>query len=158
MRGNNAVALNLGLLLMRVALGGLLIFFAWRHLPVNGIAGLAPRHSLHAVGAAPEHGHWSVVGILELLAGTCLLLGLLARLNALAVLLALWVALCRAHGGPHYQTIAPPLFAFMALAAMTLLGGAGLVSADAWLFRKSLWAYGPQPLGEPPAAQIERAR
>lgn len=150
LRGNNAVAVNMGLLLVRLALGGVLLYFAFCHLPLSGANRVTMRAGhFAAIGAGrASRGHWSIADVMALVAGAGLFIGLFSRISALTVLMAAWVDLYHVHGA-HNALSTPLLIAIIALSSMVLLAGAGLVSFDAWLFRRSVWARGPQPLGEP---------
>jgi putative oxidoreductase len=84
----------------------------------------------------------------EFFGGISVLLGLLARLGAIPIIITMLVAIAKVHGpngfslpqGCEYNVN------LIAMSAAVLIAGPGLISLDALIFRRGLWARGPQPL------------
>ena len=140
--GNTAFATNVGLLFLRLALGVTFILY-WRQLPDGTFGG--PMAYL----AAYER---LIVGISAIL----VMLGLLSRLGTLPIIAAMVMTLvvtlypASENDNPVVEVIYNwNNINLIAMSLMILLAGPGLISVDAFLFRRGLWARGPQPLSEP---------
>jgi len=145
--GNAAFATNVGLLFLRLALGGTFIFHSLQ-LANETSNCLPPPANL------PTHQwiEWIIVGIPLML----VMLGLLTRLATLPIIATLVMTIVETIPLTPLDLQCPPPMPIynlhninlIAMLLMILLAGPGLISVDAFLFRRGLWARGPQPLGE----------
>jgi putative oxidoreductase len=166
-QGNTAFATSLALLILRLMLGWTFIFHG-----AQKVFGIWGGHGMEKF--AESLGKMGLPGFLpptawaymaaygELLGGVAVLLGLLARLGTIPIIVTMLIAIAKVHGqngfggwsemyegkrilhvGYEYN------LALTAMALAILIAGPGLVSLDALLFRRGLWARGPQPLSEP---------
>jgi len=144
--GNAAFAMNVGLLFLRLALGATFIYHGW--LLTMGVHGFA-EHLATMPAILPKIAWAYLAAYGQLIGGISVTLGLLARLGTLPLIVSMLVAIVTVHapngfdirhGGYEYN------INLIAIALMILLAGPGLISADAFLFRRGLWARGPQPL------------
>jgi putative oxidoreductase len=87
----------------------------------------------------------------EFFGGTAVLLGLLARLGTIPIIVSMLVAIAKVHGKNGFSGQGGYEFnvALIAMCLVVLIAGPGLVSLDALIFKRGLWARGPQPLSEP---------
>ena len=166
--GNCGFATSLGLLLVRLALGAIFIYYGGQHL-----FGLFGGRGLHAFAksmftvppllpttpaAAPiaSGAHtvlfsplvWAALSACtEFFGGILLLVGLLARVISIPIIVdmivALWIYRAEGFGGYDFNV------ALIAMAALVLLAGPGMISLDRLVFRRGLWSYGPQPVDTP---------
>lgn len=154
--GNTSFATSIALLLLRLALGWCFIYhggqklFGW--FTPNGqpmVSGLAGAINLPVLSPLA----WAYVAACgEFFGGLMVLLGLLARLGTIPILVVMWVAIATVHGKHGYNMGNHGYeynIALSAMAAAILIAGPGLISCDAFLFRRGLWARGPQPLSDP---------
>ena len=170
-QGNTAFAGSLALLLIRLVLGYVFFYHGSQKLFGWFTADGMPQVKMLAAGLTlpvlPPAVWAYMAAVGEFAGGTLVLLGLLARLATIPILVTMWVAIATVHGqfgfsGVHEQvTLASGKTAYLtsagyeynlaliAMAAAVLIAGPGLVSADAFLFRRGLWGHGPQPLTEP---------
>ena len=155
-QGNTGFAVSVSLLLLRLALGTVFIYHGSGKL-FNAFDG--PGMEAWTNFIASQHlpllppvawAYLSASG--EFFGGVSILLGLLARLGSLPVIATMIVAILTVtgshgfssqHGGYEYNVV------LIALAATILIAGPGLISLDAFLFPRSLYARGPQPLDNP---------
>ncbi len=152
-QGNFSFALSMALLLLRLALGATFIYhggdkcFGW----FGGMRVEEFSHHLHLPLLPEMAWAWIAAGA-ELGCGVLVLIGFLARLASIPLLVIMLVAIAtttghkgfNSHGGGYEDNLM-----LIAMAAMILLVGPGLVSVDAYVFRRGFWARGPQPLGNP---------
>ena len=101
------------------------------------------------------------VGVFEIGCGAFLLLGLLTRLAALPIIVTMLVAIAEVHGKNGFMGVPVEghpgaMYAgymlnlvLIAMSVALILTGAGLLSVDALIFKRGLWARGPQPLDQP---------
>ena len=151
-QGNCSFAVSLALLLLRLALGATFIYhggqkcFGWFDGP--GIEAFS--HFLKLPVLPAIVWAWMAAGS-EFFGGLLILIGFLARLASIPLIITMLVAIATVTGAngfampKGYEVNLP----YIAMAAAILLAGPGLVSVDAFVFRRGLWAHGPQPLGEP---------
>ncbi len=89
----------------------------------------------------------------ELIGGITVFFGLLARLGSIPIIISMLVAIFTATGKMGFMPPTGNGYAFnlalLAMGAAVLIAGPGLISVDAFIFRRGLWARGPQPLSEP---------
>lgn len=150
--GNTAFAGSLACLLLRVALGAVFFYhggqkcFGW--FGGNGVEQLAQMTQLPVLPAIVWA--WMAAGA-EFGCGVLVLVGLLTRLATIPLIVTMLVAIGTVtgkngfslmHGGYEYNTV------LIAMAGSLLLTGPGLVSVDAYVFRRSLWSRGYQPAGK----------
>lgn len=124
-------------LLLRAALGVVMLAHGWNHLfGAGGLDGTA--RWFGSMGLRPPRVHAAASGATELVAGAGLVLGLLTSLHAGAVVGVMTVALVTAHRGNGFFVFRPgqgwEYVAFLAVVATGLaLIGPGAVSLDAAL-------------------------
>ena len=158
-QGNSAFATSLALLLIRLVLGWIFIYHGSQKLFGCFTPDGKPVVTLLAQGLAANPLPlfaplvWAYIAAIgEFVGGLTVFLGLLARLGSLPILVTMWVAIATVHGknGFGMQTGGYEYnLALIAMAGAILIAGPGLVSADAYIFRRGFWARGPQPLQEP---------
>ena len=95
----------------------------------------------------------------EFFGGILVLIGLLTRLATLPIIVTMLVAIVSVTGANGFGGSYDPVkglqlgyefnLALIAMSVALLLSGAGLLSLDALLFKRNLWAHGPQPLDNP---------
>lgn len=149
--GNDRMAVSLGLLLLRLALGWIFIFHGSQKLfgafDGPGIAGFASH--LQGLPLLPPIVWAYMAALGEFVGGVSVLLGLLTRLGAIPIIITMLVAIGTVHGkngfslqymGYEYNV------ALIGMAAALVLTGPGLVALDALIFRRGLFARGPQPI------------
>jgi putative oxidoreductase len=154
--GNFSFAVSLALLLIRLSLGATFIYhggqkcFGW--FGGSGIEGFSHFLASQHLPVLPSVvWAWMAAGG-EFGGGVLVLLGFLARLASIPLIVTMLVAIATVTGGKGFSMLEGGYevnVAFIAMAAAILLGGPGLVSVDAFVFRRGLWARGPQPLGNP---------
>jgi putative oxidoreductase len=155
--GNSGFATSLALLVLRGALAWIFIFQGAGKL-FGAFGGPGIDHFAQYLQGMPgflSPTGWAILaGSGELGGGVLLALGLFTRLAALDLIVVMLVAIVQvtghngfglAHGGYEYNML------IIGVNSALVLTGGGLVSVDAMLFKKGLWARGPQPLGTPPA-------
>ncbi len=173
-QGNTGFAVSVALLLIRVALAAVFIYsgsqklFGWftpdgQPMVTMLAQGLAA-HPLPVLSPAA----WAYIAAYgELLGGVSMLLGFVARLGAIPLIITMLVAIATVHGPNGFagtfkfvtlstgekDMLIHPGYEFnlclIAMAGAILIAGPGLIAADAFLFRRGLWARGPQPLDNP---------
>jgi putative oxidoreductase len=172
--GNTAFATSLALLVLRLALGWTFIFHgAQKVFGIWGGKGMEPfaegLAKMGLPGFLPPMAWAYMAAYGELLGGVMILLGLLARLGTLPIIVTMIIAIAKVHGkngfsgwseewhgrqilhvGYEYNVI------LTAMAVAILVAGPGLLSLDALLFRRGLWARGPQPLSQPGVRDVTR--
>ncbi|MCL2647802.1 MAG: DoxX family protein [Phycisphaerales bacterium] len=153
--GNAAFAMSVALLFLRLALGWTFIFHglqltigAFGGLGVNGFAEHMP-----AMPAFLPKIVWAYLAAYgQLIGGISVMLGLLARLGTVPIIVSMVVAIVTVHAPSGFDIQHRPTVGYeynmnlIAMALAILLAGPGLISVDALLFRRGLWARGPQPL------------
>lgn len=163
--GNWVFANSLGLLMLRLVLGWVFVFHGSQKLfGAFGGSGMGPfvqgleRMNMPLLPPAA----WAYIAAGgEFAGGVLVLLGLLTRLGALPLIVTMIVAIVKVHGENGFAGLSVPdvpkaryvdyeyNLALMAMAVTLVLTGAGLLSLDALLFKRGLWAHGPQPLDQP---------
>jgi putative oxidoreductase len=165
--GNTAFATSLALLLLRLMLGWAFFFHGSQKLfgafGGHGIEAFAKTLAgMGLPGFLPPVAWAYMAACGEFFGGVAVLLGLLARLGTIPLIVSMLVAITKVHGQNGFagwtekfqdKTITHVGFEYhMALIAMSLvvlIAGPGLISLDALIFKRGLWARGPQPLSEP---------
>jgi len=154
-QGNWAFANSLGLLVLRLVLGGIFIYHGAQKLfGAFGGMGMNADHGFIAIisglhlpllpGAA-----WAWMAACgEFFGGLFVFLGLLTRLAAIPIIVTMLVAITSVTGSKGFSGYEFNL-ALIAMSVALILSGAGLISLDALLFKRSLWSRGPQPLDQP---------
>ncbi len=154
LQGNTAFATSIALFLLRLALGWTFIYHGAAKL--FGIWGGPEVHVfanyLHLPLLPPlVWAYMAACG--EFVGGISVLLGLLARLGAIPIIISMSVAIATVHGPYGFSHNSPPGYEFnvnlIAIALAVIIMGPGLISVDALIFRRGLWARGPQPLSTP---------
>ncbi len=153
-QGNNSFAISLALLLVRIGIAWVFVYHGSQKVfgafGGPGIDGFAA-HLNHLPVLPPIAWAW-MAALGELLGGLFVGIGLLARLATLPVIVTMLVAIATVHGkngfglqnsGYEYNMV------LIAMAGAILLAGPGLLSVDAFLFRKGLFSCGAQPLENP---------
>ena len=152
-QGNFSFALSMALLLLRLALGATFIYhggqkcFGWFDGP--GIENFS--HFLKLPVLPSIVWAWMAAGG-EFGGGVLVLLGFLSRLACIPLIVTMLVAIATVTGAKGFSMLNGGYevnLMLIAMAATILLVGPGLVSADAYVFRRGFWARGPQPLGNP---------
>jgi putative oxidoreductase len=159
LQGNSGFATSLALLLLRLVLGWVFIYhggqkvFGW--FTENGqpqISKLIDGLTRNPLPVLPPPMWAWMAALGELLGGAFVFIGLLTRLATLPIIVTMLVAIATVHGpkgfgmqfgGFEYNLV------LISMAGAILLAGPGLISADAFLFRRGLWSRGPQPLSDP---------
>jgi putative oxidoreductase len=153
------------LLLLRLVLGWTFIFHGSQK-----VFGAFGGKSIHEFAEGLSHmglpaflspTAWAYIAAYgELIGGICVFAGLLARLGTIPIIASMIVAIMKVHGPNGFGGFMDPEshqmktgyefnLLIIAACAVVLIAGPGLISLDALLFRRGLWARGPQPLGEP---------
>ncbi len=147
-RENLGLAPSLGVLLVRLVLGCIFIYYGGQH----GF-GLFGGHGIHLFADTYKFNHFPVLPALvwawmsagvEFFGGMLLIIGALSRLICIPLLIDMFVALWlqRAGGFGSYDFN----LALLAMLSLVLLAGPGMIAVDALLFRRCLWSCGPQPI------------
>ena len=147
--GNWNFAVSIALLVLRLALGWIFIFHgAQKCFGVFGGFDLAKfADGLHLPALPPIA--WAYLAAYgEFAGGIMVLLGLLGRFGALLIIIIMSVAISTFTGKMGFSGYEFNL-ALIAQATAILITGPGLISLDALIFRRGLWARGPQPLSNP---------
>lgn len=155
-QGNNSFAISLALLLIRVALAWVFIYHGSQKVfgafGGHGIEGLAQMLEKQQLPLLPPIVWAWMAALGEFLGGVFIGVGLLSRLASIPLIVTMLVAIATVHGkngfgsqggGYEYNIV------LLAMAGAILLAGPGLLSIDAFLFRKGLFSRGPQPLENP---------
>jgi putative oxidoreductase len=157
-QGNWSFANSLGLLILRLIIGGIFIYAGSQKL-FGGIDKFAASPALQNLPLfSPVVWAW-IAACGEFFGGLFVLLGLLTRLATLPIIATMLVAIIKVAGpngfagvylgnGAVKQGYMMHLI-IIAICIHLILAGAGLLSLDAFLFKRSLWARGPQPLDQP---------
>ncbi|MGN6366976.1 MAG: DoxX family protein [Phycisphaerae bacterium] len=154
--GNTAFPTSVALLLLRLALGWTFIRHGYQLVFELGADNFA--RNLH-LPLLPEIV-WAYLAVWgQLLGGISIFLGLFARLGSLPLIVNMLVAIAIVHLPNGFMLVSdyahPERIGYeynlnlIAEALVILLAGPGLISLDALLFRRGLWAIGPQPLDQP---------
>jgi len=156
-QGNTAFATSVALLFLRLALGWTFIYhgcqLAFGCFDGPGIQGFADSLAKDGLPAFLPPTAWATLAAYgQLIGGITVLLGLLTRLGTLPLIATMLVAIATVHA-PHGFSIQKGGYEYnlnlIAMALTLLVAGPGIISADAFLFRRGLWARGPQPLSNP---------
>jgi putative oxidoreductase len=153
-QGNTGFAMSMALLVVRLALawvfifhGGQKLFGWWGGSGLEGFASHMPELPVLSKNI------WAMMAAGgEFFGGVSMLLGLLGRLGAVSIIVTMLVAIATVTGQHGFDALNHGCeynVALIAMAGAVLVAGPGLLSADAFLFRRGLWARGPQPLENP---------
>jgi putative oxidoreductase len=154
--GNWVFANSLGLLILRLALGWVFIYHGSQKL-FGAFGGTGMEPFIQGMGQmnmpllSPAAWAYIAAGG-EFFGGLLVLLGLLTRLGALPLIVTMVVAIVKVHGPNGFSAGSGGYeynLTLMAMAFALVLTGAGLLSLDALIFKRSLWSRGPQPLEQP---------
>jgi putative oxidoreductase len=150
--GNSAFAISIGLLMLRLALGTVFIYHggqkAFGFFGGDGLEAFAGNAAIKSMPGLPPMVWAAMAAYGEFFGGLGVLLGLLTRAAVLPIMASMFVAIAQ-HGrngldfldhGYEYNLV------LIGVCTMLLLGGGGLVSADAYVFRRGFWSHGAQPL------------
>jgi putative oxidoreductase len=158
-QGNWIFANSLALLILRLALGWTFIYHGSQKLfgAFDGIGmstWIKAMEGMHMPLLPPTAWAYVSAGG-EFFGGVLVFLGLLTRLGALPIIASMCVAIAKVHGKIGFSSSPPSLpgyelnIALIAVSVALVLAGGGLISLDALLFKRGLWARGPQPLDQP---------
>lgn len=145
--GNSSLfSTSLGILLIRLVLGAVFIYYGGQHLfgffGGRGLHQFAVQIKTDGFPILPPAVWGAISGGTEFFGGILLLAGLFSRLVAVLLIIdqiaALWVMRHEGFGGVDFN------LALIAMLALVLLAGAGMIALDAMMFRGA--ARGPQPL------------
>ena len=155
LQGNTAFVTSVALLMLRLALGWTFIFHGSQKL-FGCFGGPGIENFAQMMGGMGLPGFlppiaWAYMAALgEFIGGITVFVGLLARLGTLPIIVVMVVAIATVHGkngfsmehmGYEYNVN------LIAMCLTILLAGPGIISIDALLFKRGLWARGAQPLG-----------
>jgi putative oxidoreductase len=150
-QGNWAFANSLGLLVLRLVLGWIFfyhgaqkLFGAFGGMGMNGFTPFIASQHLPLLPAAA----WAWMAACgEFFGGVFVFLGLLTRLAAIPIIVTMLVAITTVTGQKGFAGYEFNL-ALIAMSVTLILSGAGLISLDALVFKRTLWSRGPQPLDQ----------
>jgi putative oxidoreductase len=151
--GNTAFATSVALLLLRLALGWCFIYHGSGKLfgafGGPGLEGFSK--FLHMPSFMPPIAWAGLAAGSEFVGGLLVFIGFLTRLATLPLIGVMLVAIATVHGKVGYGVQGGYEYnvALITMAAALLIAGPGIVSLDALLFRRGLWAKGAQPLANP---------
>ena len=123
---------DLGILFLRLILGGLFIWHGVDALFLNYKLYLSMSKSTIGLGANFEY---HLVVISYFVCGISIVLGFLTRLSVIPILIAMSVAFLIAHDGQKFYEKELP-FAFMLLCIAVFIFGSGRFSVDRLIFKK----------------------
>ena len=155
-QGNTAFPTAVALLLLRLALGWTFIRHGYQLVFEVGAENFAKNIQLPLLPPIL----WAYMAVWgQLLGGISIFLGLFARLGALPLIVNMLVAIATVHAANGFLLISdyahPEKIGYeynvnlIAESLIILIAGPGLISLDALLFKRGLWAIGPQPLDQP---------
>jgi putative oxidoreductase len=141
-----AFSASLGIFLIRLALAAVFIYYGGQHLfgffHGRGLHQFTEQIKTDGFPILPPVLWAGLSGIAEFFGGILLLIGLASRLAAIPIIIdmlaAMWVYRNGGFGSIDFN------MALIAMAALVLLAGPGMISLDAVLFRGG--ARGPQPI------------
>jgi putative oxidoreductase len=156
-QGNTAFATSVALLLVRIVLGWTFIFHGLQHAfgvwDGPGIRGFSEMLAgMHLPGFLSPAAWAYVAAYGELLGGVSVLVGVVTRAGTLPLLATMFIAIAEVHGGHGFSAQDKGYeynLNLIAESVLILMAGPGLISLDAFLFRRGFWARGPQPLDQP---------
>jgi putative oxidoreductase len=151
-QGNWSFANSLGLLILRLLIGGTFIYSGAQKLfgAFDGIGMTSWVHTIESMHLPVLPGVvWAWMAACgEFFGGLFVLVGLLTRLAAIPLIITMLVAIAAVTGKKGFMGYQVNLD-LIAMNVMLILSGAGLISLDALLFKRGLWSRGPQPLDQP---------
>ncbi|HVX87022.1 MAG TPA: DoxX family protein [Phycisphaerae bacterium] len=151
--GNTAFATSVALLLVRLSLGWAFVFHGAQKLfgAFDGPGIEKFSKYLHMPGFLPAIAWAYVAALAEFMGGALVLIGLLTRLATIPIMIVMFVAIATVTGASGFSVPQGYEYnvALIAMAGALLIAGPGLVSVDALVFRRGLWARGAQPLDQP---------
>ncbi len=139
-------SISLGILLIRLVLGAVFIYYGGQHLfgffDGRGLHQFTVQIKTDGFPILPPAVWAAISGGTEFFGGILLLAGLFSRIVTVPIIIdqivALWVMHREGFGGVDFN------LALIAMLAMVLLAGSGMMSLDALIFRSA--APGPRPL------------
>jgi putative oxidoreductase len=161
-QGNTAFAISIALLFLRLVLGWIFFYagagkaFGW--FGGYGIAATSTFIGAIMPGFLSPIAWTYLLAYSELIGGALVMLGLLTRLASFPLFITMVVAIAKVSGpnglggkmtdqgmqmGYGYN------LTLATICVALILAGPGLISLDAFLFRRGLWSRGPQPLSQP---------
>lgn len=154
--GNRQFAVDVALLVIRLCVGFAMFYHGAQKLfgwfggdGMQGFIGFVTSFKLPVLSGTV----WAyMAAATETFGGLALMVGLLARLSAIPTIFTMIIAIIFVHGPNGYSILTKGYeynVAIIGMAAAILIAGPGLISADAFIFRKGLWARGAQPLDNP---------
>jgi putative oxidoreductase len=153
-QGNWGFANSLGLLALRLVLGWIFIYHGSQKLfgafGGSGMDGFVANINGMHLPLLPGVAWAYMAACGEFFGGVFVFVGLLTRLAAVPIIVTMLVAIKTVTGSKGFMGYEFNL-ALIAMSAALILTGAGLVSLDALIFKRGLWARGPQPLDQPAA-------
>lgn len=161
-QGNTAFATSIALLFLRLVLGWI-FFYAGAGKAFGWFGGYGIQGTSAFIGQIMPSFlspiAWTyLLAYSELIGGALVMLGLLTRLASFPLFITMVVAIAKVSGpnglggrmtdqgmqmGYGYN------LTLATICVALILAGPGLISLDALLFPRGLWARGPQPLSEP---------
>jgi putative oxidoreductase len=154
-QGNWGFANSLGLLVLRLVLGWIFVYAgAGKLFGVWGGVGMGGEHGFVAMITGMHlpvlpGAVWAWMAACgEFFGGLFVLIGLLTRLAAVPLVVTMLVAIGAVTGAKGFAGYGYNL-ALTAMSVALILTGAGMLSVDALIFKRGLWARGPQPLDQP---------
>jgi putative oxidoreductase len=170
LQGNTAFVTSVALLMLRLALGWTFIFHG-SQLAFGAFGGPGPEGFAKGLAGLPilPPLAWAYIGAYgQLIGGVTVFVGLLARLGTLPIIASMVVAILTVHAKNGFAMLQfdpstgrlmtdsvtgmPAIgyeynFNLIAMCLTILLAGPGIISLDALIFKRGLFARGAQPLG-----------
>ncbi len=166
-QGNWMFSNSLALLALRLVLGWIFIHAGAQKL-FGAFDGMGMQAWIGAMGSEKLRmpmlppAAWAYISACgEFFGGIAVLLGALTRLGALPLIVTMCIAIAKATGANGFAGVHSTLdeeamkpgyaynLALIAMSVALVLTGGGLISVDALMFKRGLWARGPQPLDQP---------
>jgi len=154
-QGNWQFPNSLALLVLRLVMGWIFIyagagklFGAFGGPGMNGDTGFVHMIESQHLPVLPGVAWAWMAALGEFAGGILVMIGLLTRLAAVPLIITMVVAIATFTGSKGFGSYGYNLI-LIAVGVALILSGAGLISIDAILFRRGLWARGPQPLANP---------
>jgi putative oxidoreductase len=151
-QGNSSFAISVALLILRLAMGWVFIHAGSQKLfgAFGGIGMSAWIQNMEKMNLPllPPVAWAYMAACGEFFGGVFVFLGALTRLASIPLIITMLVAIATVTGQKGFGGYAYNLV-LIAISVALMIAGPGLISVDAVLFRRGLWARGPQPLSDP---------